>query len=88
MQTKIEQLRSKLKEAQSRISKDAFSQWTSSATTKALLIRLEIDLEDLKECWADGLFDDKKLVAAQGQAAYLSDLPYIIKALGAFEDED
>ncbi len=87
MQTKIEQLRSKLKEAQSRISRDAYTQWKSSATTKAMMLKFQIDLEDLKECWADGLFDDKKLVAAQGQAAYLGDIPYIISQLGDFEDE-
>jgi hypothetical protein len=89
MQTKIEKLESKLKEVQSRISKEAFIQWSASATTKALLLRLQIDSEDLKDCWAARHFeDDGEETRAQGQVAYIDELPLVIKELGAFANED
>ncbi len=87
MQTKIEQLESKLAEIRSRISRDAFTQWKSSASTKALLLQFEIDREELKEHWEDGHYNDKELVEALGQAKYIKRLPYVIRALGDFEDE-
>lgn len=62
--------------------------WKQSAPTKALLLQFEIDLEDLKDGWANGAFSDEKQVKAQAQSAYLTGIPRIVDSLVRNESEE
>ena len=86
MLERIEKLESKLTEARARISPDAFLQWKSSATTKALFIQLQIDEYNAYDIWASGVsVGNEEFV--RGQVSYIRDLPEVIRELGAkYED--
>ena len=84
----LEKKESKLKELQARISKSAFQQWLSSNSTKALLMQIEIDREELTEHWAAGRYNDVENQRAIGQSDYMLGLPFVIKELGGSFGED
>jgi len=63
--------------------------WKQSMPTKALLKQFEIDLEDLKDGWANKAYTGDKSLEAQAQAAYLEGIPDIVDSLVRREaDED
>ena len=87
MRTKLEKMEMKLEELRSSISPETWIQWKASGPTKCLTLQLEIDSEDLRENWASGKFSDMEQVKAQGQAEYVSGLPYVIDALGGSNED-
>jgi len=63
--------------------------WKHSQPTKALMLQFEIDLEDLKDGWANKAYTGEKSLEAQAQAAYLEGIPAIVDSLVRREaDED
>ena len=80
--SKLEILEAQLEELRASISPDVWIQWRSSGPTKALMLQLDIDLEDLKDNWAKGRFNDREGVEAQGQAAYIDGLDAVFYNLG------
>lgn len=82
MQTKLETKETALEELRSSISPDSWAQWLNCGPTKALLMQLDIDSEDLKDNWAKGRFSEVEQVKAQAQAEYIDGLPHVVRALG------
>jgi len=82
MQNKLDSLESQLQETRSKISRDAFGQWLRSKSTKALLLQLAIDSEDLKDNWSRGSFSEDESIKAQGQTQYIDGLQELIHEIG------
>lgn len=56
------------------VSHDDFTFWLSHQCTKALFLKLNIDLEELREHWSLGNYDEIQNLRASGQAFYLMSL--------------
>ena len=81
MQDKLNKLESNQQEQLSRVTPDDFSNWLGASATKALLLQLEIDLEDLKENWVYSKYNKDEEKQARGQANYIVGLMNTIKTL-------
>ena len=86
MQIKIDNLEHQLQEIRSKITIDTFEQWLRSKATKALILQLMVDEEDLKENWSHGTFNEEESLRAQGQSQYIIGLINIIPDLGPTRD--
>jgi len=78
MQDKLTKLESQQTEQLSRVSKDDFNVWLATSSTKALFTQIELDLEELKQNWADDKYNTEEEIKARGQAAYLTSLKDVI----------
>jgi hypothetical protein len=82
MQDKIENLENQLAELRSKITRDTFDQWLRSKSTKALILQLAIDAQDLKDNWSNGSYDEDEQLRAQGQTQYIGGLIELIREIG------
>ena len=72
MQEQIEKLESLQAELRERTNVEDYIVWKGSTPTKILVTQLLIDLEDIKENWIQGQFQEEgKEAAARAQASYI-----------------
>ena len=88
MLKKIERLESQLAEVQAKISKTAFEHWLHSASTKALMLQMEIDSENILDNWKNSRYIGEEEPKARGQADYIDGLIAIFPDLRGNDNDD
>ena len=86
MQVKIENLENQLQEIRSKITIDTFEQWLRSKATKALILQLMVDKEELQGDWSAGSYNEEESLRAQGQAQYIEGLISLLPEIGPTRD--
>jgi len=67
---------------------DDIRQWLTHPLTKAVLTRLELDSEELRDQWVLGNFSNEEQHKAQGQAMYIIGLASDIRTIAQAKEED
>ena len=88
MEERMKKLEKQLAEILERVNKAEFIQWLASPCTKAILIQLQLDSEQLMYGWANGRFGKRDGLKSEGQAAYALGLAEEIKSLKDVEADD
>lgn len=83
---RMEQLASNQATLMEQASPDDFTNWKAHPLTKALLLKLEADSEEVRDLWSRGHFPDDTQLKAQGQAMYIMNLIEDIKAFNVERD--
>lgn len=84
----MHKLESKIKEHLEKVNKDTYIQWLVHPCTKALLLQLELDQEEIKENWAHNRYTENDNEAqAKGQVAYILGLDVTIRSMKEDENE-
>ncbi len=84
---RLQKLESLQAEELSRVPADEVQQWISMPMTKALLLQIEIDREQLKELWEQGNYPDERTDAhCRGQSEYASNIKEYIQKGMKFDD--
>ena len=83
---RMEKIESKIQEKVTGQTHESFQQWLSHPFTKALLLQLELDGEELRNSWSLGQFSAEEQVRAQGQAFYILGLTSEIHSLWGDDD--
>jgi len=78
-------LESKQTELLELASESDFVNWLSSPVTKAMFIQLEIDVENLKNNWADNAYIDEEESKAKGQAMYIKGLYELLREFKRYD---
>lgn len=88
MQDRMRRLESKIAELLEKVNKDTYIQWLSHPCTKAVLIQLELDQEEIKDNWANNRYTEGDNEAqAKGQVAYILGLDVTIRSMKEDENE-
>lgn len=76
MSKKLNKLESQQSEILGKVSKEDYIAWKSSAFTKALILQLQIDAQEVKDNWMSGRYGPEQVELARGAGIYADTLEH------------